>query len=503
MSEKVGAINLIRMPQVVTRQIVTRHRKNMDLSYVTEELHKSPCQAISFDTVSDGGVQHLHGGDTELDVSNTQLDGCETELDECDTEFNGGDAELDYDVPVSQIPYHLPPSQVDISELLYEFKSFKVEMGEALSDLTNEIKAMNSQMDSKLSSALNKVEEANKTVQALQKENKILKNDITTLKERVQSLEMYNMKDNLIIEGINQHADENCVQKVKNFFRDHLKLPQEQNVTLQKCHRFRGQGKNGKPAPMICRFLYANERQKVWSLRKNLKGTSFVLREHFPAEIHRNRSILFPIMKAAVAQKKKSFLQGDKLVIGEKSYTVDTLNQLPDDLDPAKLAQRQSDKVTAFFTGASPLSNFYPKPNLVIDGSHYAHVEQYLQSQKAYYAEKPQIAAEIKRTNTPAACKRMGDALAVNENDWLPLARNAVYKACSIKFRLDPRAREFLLQTGNRILAEAGPNLIWGTGAKLNHPDVLDTIKWKGNNELGNILCKIRSELSLAQNVKK
>jgi ribA/ribD-fused uncharacterized protein len=305
------------------------------------------------------------------------------------------------------------------------------------------------------------------------------------------------MRDNPIIEGIVQHKEEDCTQKVKKFFAEQLKIPNSFNFTITRCHRLftRQANEKSRHSPIICRFLFLHEREKVWAARFNLKGSNYFLKEHFPQEINQRRSLLFPILKKAKSLNMKASIQVDKLIVDSKSYTVDSLDKLPAKLDPADAATQRDHKVAAFYTKANPLSNFFPTPLLEIDGVKYASVEQYLQSQKAYFAEEPQIAAKIKDTVNPAECKLMGDRLVVNNQDWLSVAKTLVYKACKNKFHSDPRARKFLLDTGNTILIEAGPDKVWGVGLKLNNPQILNCDAWQGDNLLGKILMSVRSEL--------
>ena len=70
-----------------------------------------------------------------------------------------------------------------------------------------------------------------------------------------------------------------------------------------------------------------------------------------------------------------------------------------------------------------------------------------------------------------------------------------MYRACKVKFETDPVAKQFLLDTGNTTLAEAGPDTTWGTGVKLNDDNVCCLDKCPGKNELGKILQQIRGEL--------
>ena len=113
------------------------------------------------------------------------------------------------------------------------------------------------------------------------------------------------------------------------------------------------------------------------------------------------------------------------------------------------------------------------------------------------FGNNPAMASHIRLESNPAKCKAMGGQIQVVEDEWLPRARNVMYRACKAKFNADPVARQFLLNTGSTTLAEAGPDRTWGTGAKLNNDNVCDVDNWPGKNELGKILQQIRDELRI------
>ena len=58
------------------------------------------------------------------------------------------------------------------------------------------------------------------------------------MKDKVIALEGHSMRDKLIIEGIAQHRQEDCVKKVKKFFHGQLKIDKAADMTLIRCHRF-------------------------------------------------------------------------------------------------------------------------------------------------------------------------------------------------------------------------------------------------------------------------
>ena len=409
------------------------------------------------------------------------LDAVEKEMD--DTE------EVDPVSPLAQ------KQTIDFPLLVKEIRQLKESMSKDMQLIREDLKAINV----KLIAHENEIQKSNEKMKLLEKENVGLKQDIADLSEQLISTQLYSMKDNLIIDGIKQKQGEVCIDEVKKFFREQLKIAGD-NFTILKCHRLPGRKVSNRPPPIICRFLYPRERESVWEAKKELKGTSYFLREHFPSIVNQRRSKLLPIMKEAKAQNMKARLQVDKLLIESILYTVDTLDQLPANLNPAEIGTKRTDKVTAFFTAKCPLSNFFSTPDLQIDNESYSTVEQYFQAQKAYFAEKPETAQKIKTHASPAKCKQLGDRIEVDDQQWLPIARNAMLKACRAKFHSNPVAKEFLLKTGNTLLVEASPNLTWGSGIHLESKDATNTDAFKGRNELGKILTTVRTELQEIKN---
>ena len=112
---------------------------------------------------------------------------------------------------------------------------------------------------------------------------------------------------------------------------------------------------------------------------------------------------------------------------------------------------------------------------------------------KAKFAERPDKLHRIQNARSAAICKSIGDSVAVNESEWLPEAQKVMLKACRAKFQ-HPSMKQVLLSTENTILAEAGPNRLWGTGIKMSDPSAFDKDKW-GQNLLGKILMGVRNEL--------
>jgi ribA/ribD-fused uncharacterized protein len=171
------------------------------------------------------------------------------------------------------------------------------------------------------------------------------------------------------------------------------------------------------------------------------------------------------------------------------------MNTLPYELQPQNIACKSDENCYAFFTGLSPLSNFY-ECEIVVEGGRYNSVEQFFQCMKAKCANDELSMARITAATSPLQCKLIGNKIRVNQTLWEQECDNVMKKALFCKFTQNRFPRDILLQTGMKCLAEAnGKDLYWGTGAALNHPNALNMNRWKGKNQLGALLMELRQNL--------
>jgi len=383
-----------------------------------------------------------------------------------------------------------------LEKLRTEIKSSTSRVSKEMQETTKSVESAHYEIDDlkkELNALRNEVSDLKNQVDELKKNETILRTQVGNLTERQIKNETYNRRENLIIYGMDQENNENCFEKIRSFMTSNLKIPEEKvrNMIIQRCHRLKV---NIKPQPMICRFQLFSDRMTVWNARLNLKNTRLSLNEDFPPEILARRKVLYPVLKAAQKDKKPCKLLADKLIIEEKTYTTKDLHMLPPEYDPAKLATIEKNGVTAFFSKASPLSNFY-QCELHLDDYTYFCVEQYYQEQKATFGNKVEIAENIRKSTDPAECKRLGSQVLVEDDKWLPIASAALRKACWEKFSKNRALKDFILKTGNSEIAEASNDKVWGVGFNLQNPKVHQKDKWLGDNRLGQILMNIRKDL--------
>jgi len=142
-------------------------------------------------------------------------------------------------------------------------------------------------------------------------------------------------------------------------------------------------------------------------------------------------------------------------------------------------------------------SQWYDAP-FVIEGITYRSCEQYMMAKKALLFDDIKIYYAIMAEASPKNCKKLGREIHnFDSAKWDACKEEIVYNANYAKFSQHPELKQKILTTGNATLVEASPyDTIWGIGMKASEPGANDPSCWKGQNLLGCILAKVRSELT-------
>lgn len=120
--------------------------------------------------------------------------------------------------------------------------------------------------------------------------------------------------------------------------------------------------------------------------------------------------------------------------------------------------------------------------------------EHFMMLKKAHACGDYSSFCKVFKTSEPDAVKRIGRAVIGYSDDiWAPVRLQAVVDGSIGKFGNNPKLKEFLLSTGDRILVEASPyDKVWGIGMGPYDPLILDPKNWKGENLLGQALMVAR-----------
>lgn len=104
---------------------------------------------------------------------------------------------------------------------------------------------------------------------------------------------------------------------------------------------------------------------------------------------------------------------------------------------------------------------------------------------------------QILREHDPKEIKKIGRLiLNFKEDEWSYNARRIVTDGNLYKFSQNPHLKEYLLSTGNQILAESAHyDKVWGTGLNEENTRKTPQDKWPGTNWLGQCLMSVRETL--------
>ena len=103
-------------------------------------------------------------------------------------------------------------------------------------------------------------------------------------------------------------------------------------------------------------------------------------------------------------------MEDDKIVIKGKKNGVNTLNQLPEELNVFKVTTKENADTIGYFGEINPLSNFYPAP-FTCDGVQNISSEQFIQASKAKYFDDADTYNQIMGCSTSLECKRIARSI--------------------------------------------------------------------------------------------
>ena len=140
-------------------------------------------------------------------------------------------------------------------------------------------------------------------------------------------------------------------------------------------------------------------------------------------------------------------------------------------------------------------------------GKTYTCVEQYYLEQKALFLGQTLMAALILQLDGPRAMKSLLKAserrLKKNPSgrallgQWCYQQVGVMERAVFEKFNQNPNLKEFLVGTLGQVIVEANRyDLFWGVGLSVSNPLIHNPTNWRGENEMGNTLMRVRDRLA-------
>ncbi len=323
------------------------------------------------------------------------------------------------------------------------------------------------------------------------------------LKERMISLESYQRRENLVFHGIEEapawESFSVLRDKVRNEILQKLNIPNYENIRFDRIHRLGAKKENqSRPRPIIAKFTYYSDKEAVLYANHHLRGSRYYISEDYPKEIQDERRRLYPFYKAAqkMYDKKQVKLRVNKLIIPPGKFDIHNLHTLPEGLRPCDLAFKMDDNAAYYFGKDCALSNHSDCP-FTIGTTTYKHSAQYINARKALFFNDRETAEKIMKEDDPVAVKHLGKTIKNFDRDrWAAVCKQEIRPSLEEKFKQNNHARDVLLSTGTRDIAECSPHdTIMGIGIAIHDDRRLDKGNW-GGNLMGNLLVDIRDGLN-------
>ena len=145
---------------------------------------------------------------------------------------------------------------------------------------------------------------------------------------------------------------------------------------------------------------------------------------------------------------------------------------------------------------ASCFSQWWTEP-FTVNNVKYASAEHWMMAQKAELFGDFEAKQDVLLARTPGEAKQIGRRVRnFDPVKWDNEKYSIVINGNLHKFRQSPQLKEFLVNTGKRVLVEASPvDRIWGIGLSADDEAASNPIRWKGENLLGFALMEVRDIL--------
>lgn len=144
----------------------------------------------------------------------------------------------------------------------------------------------------------------------------------------------------------------------------------------------------------------------------------------------------------------------------------------------------------------SCLSQWWPAP-FEHEEKSYLTAEHWMMAKKAELFQDKENEARVLNARSPMEAKKIGRLIQNFVPDlWDKHKYDIVMEGNYLKFSQHAPLKDFLLQTGERILVEASPvDPVWGIGLAADNGKCENPLLWQGENLLGFALMEVRDRL--------
>ena len=162
-----------------------------------------------------------------------------------------------------------------------------------------------------------------------------------------------------------------------------------------------------------------------------------------------------------------------------------------------KVSEKENHEMFCYLGEDSIFSNLNTKFPVTIEGTTYICNEQYIQHSKATLFHDQESADKIMSCDNPHEIRALGRNIAgFRYWVWKQHAVHLTKQCMRQKFEENHEAKEALLATESKIIAEASRDTFWGCGVHITDTACLDRQARAGKNQMGTILMHVRDSLT-------
>ena len=313
-----------------------------------------------------------------------------------------------------------------------------------------------------------------------------LHNEQSKMKKQLNQIETKNLECSLIVRGLPEEfkeTEQQIIDKIHHILTcimqgdsDETKLVNARQIVIRSARRLGRYNRNQK-RPVGIELQHRQDIEYILDNRFDLDRGIYIDKE-YPAEIERKRRTLLPILKAAkrlTNYKKGSRLEEDRLILKGRPYTVNTLSQLPEELNVFSVTSKEDEHCVGYFGEINPLSNFFQAP-FHLDGIRYISSEQFIQSTKARLFGDLDTYNQLLCVSSSQECKELSRQIRnVKDEKWAEQAGELCFPGIRAKFFQNPYCMDTLItKTSTKRIIECTSDKLWGNGSPLQDPNCLD-----------------------------
>ena len=351
--------------------------------------------------------------------------------------------------------------------------------------------------EDKIEKSSEKIENLSKKLSDSEVKGENQKLRFAEMEEKIEQLEREKRKKTILIEGVQESAENTPENIIIDLFRD---IGLERGICDVDSFYRRGRlnEANSRPRPIVITFVRMTDKillfRNLYKLKNNNNWRNIYVNDDLTERQLSEIRDLKALNALARSQGANSFMKGNSLVINDQKYNASNLDRLPENISIEKAKNRlvDGDKGLAFQGHHSVLSNMAS-----CDLIHNGHL--FTSSEAAFQYEKARICGakrEERLIQTSGAYKAKTIGKGIKENkEWESKKVGIIYEITKEKFIQNDDMRAKLLATENLKLYEATPSKYWGCGLPMSKLNEIGEGKIPGSNKFGQILEKVRSEL--------